>query len=69
MPAEVQAHDGSWIKAPFLVDTGADRTVFSLDILRALSLPAVVATDRLGGIGGVVTTSIVETRLRLTPEN
>ena len=69
MPAEVQARDGSWIKAPFLVDTGADRTVFSLDILRALGLPAVVATDRLGGIGGVVTTSIVETRLRLTREN
>src|SRR5688572_15020180 len=26
---EILACDGSWVKAPFLVDSGADRTVFS----------------------------------------
>lgn len=36
IPAEVQTQDGSWIKAPFLVDTEADRTVLSADILTAL---------------------------------
>ena len=28
---------GAWIHAPFLVDTGADRTVFSAPVLAALS--------------------------------
>lgn len=49
--AEIQARDGSWVKAPHLVDTGADRTVFSVDILRALHLQSVVAEEQLGGMG------------------
>ena len=68
MGAEIQAGDGSWVKAPFLVDTGADRTVFSGDILQALHLQP-VAEDRLGGMGAVVSIIIVETRIRLTHEN
>ena len=67
--AEIQAQDGSWVKAPHLVETGADRTVFSVDLLRALRLQSVVAEERLGGMGGVVNTIIVETRIRLTHEN
>jgi hypothetical protein len=51
LPAEVQTHDGSWIKVPFLVDTGADRTVMSADILAALRFPRALAADRIGGIG------------------
>ena len=35
---EVEAGDGSWVQVPFLVDTAADRTVFSADILAALHL-------------------------------
>jgi hypothetical protein len=27
---EISAADGSWIKCPFLVDTGADRTVLTM---------------------------------------
>jgi predicted aspartyl protease len=69
MLAEIQAGDGSWVKAPLLVDTGADRTVFSADILLALRLQPAVAEARLGGMGGVVSTIIVETRIRLTREN
>jgi hypothetical protein len=67
--AEIQAHDGSWVKAPLLLDTGADRTVFSTDILTALRLQPVVAETRLGGVGGVASAIIVETRIRLTHEN
>lgn len=69
MPAEIQANDGSWVKAPLLIDTGADRTVFSADILQVLCLQPVTSEDRLGGMGGVVNTIIVETRIRLTREN
>ena len=67
--AEIEARDGSWIKAPLLVDTGADRTVFSADILPPLRLQPVLAEERLGGMGGVVRANVVETRLRLTREN
>ena len=35
---EVLASSGLWISAPFLVDTGADQTVFSASILEDLSL-------------------------------
>jgi hypothetical protein len=35
---EVLAGDGSWARVPFLVDTGADRTVFSAAILALLRL-------------------------------
>jgi hypothetical protein len=67
--AEIQAADRSWVKAPLLVDTGADRTVFSVDILRALHFQSVVAEERLGGMGGIVRAVILETRVRLTREN
>lgn len=67
--AEIQASDGSWVKAPLLLDTGADRTVFSTDILQARRLQPVVAGNRLGGVGGVASALIVETRMRLTREN
>lgn len=39
---EMQAYDGSWGKAPFLLDTGADRTALSADILQALRFHPVV---------------------------
>ena len=67
--AEVRANDGSWIKAPFLLDTGADRTVFSADVFTALGLPLVGAAERIGGIGGVVESVVVETQICLTREN
>ncbi len=65
---EVLASDGSWIQAPFLVDTGADRTVFSAAILTALRLQPIVARDRLGGLGGMIDSVIVESQVRLTRE-
>jgi len=67
--AEIQASDGAWVKAPLLLDTGADRTVFSTDILQALRLQPIVAENRLGGVGGVAHAIIVATRMRLSREN
>ena len=67
--AEVLAGDGSWAKAPFLLDTGADRTVFSSDILTALHLPSLLTQDRLGGIRGEIASVNIETQIRLTREN
>jgi predicted aspartyl protease len=64
--AEVLANDNSWRKAPFLLDTGADRTVLSADVTTALGLPS-VETDRLvGGVGGVVPAVTIETQIRLS---
>jgi len=39
--AAILAHDNSWLKAPFLLDTGADRTVLSADVVAALRLPPI----------------------------
>jgi len=59
---------GAWIHAPFLVDTGADRTVFSAPLLAALALQPTLSPERLGGVGGIVTPVVVETHLRFRRE-
>lgn len=59
---------GAWIHAPFLVDTGADRTVLSATVLAALALQPTIATERLGGVGGIVTPVVVETPMRFRHE-
>jgi aspartyl protease len=66
---EIQTRDGSWVKAPILLDTGADRTVLSADILPALHFQPSVTESQLGGVGGVVHATVIETRMRLTREN
>ncbi len=68
--AEVQAPDGTWVKAPFLLDTGADQTVLSADRVQALNLrPGLVSDSRtLGGLGSDVRASVIETYLRLTQD-
>ena len=65
---EILASDGTWQRAEFLVDTGADRTVFSAAVLAALRLQPVVTQARLGGVGGVADSVVVETQVRLTRE-
>lgn len=66
IPGEVRTGDGAWVKVPFLLDTGADRTVLSADIVAALHLSPLPARDHLGGVGGIVTSILVETHIRLT---
>ena len=64
--AEILAHYNSWWKAPFLLDTGADRTVLSADILTALRLPPIKTDNRIGGVGGVAPAVTIETQIRLS---
>jgi len=59
---------GLWIHAPFLVDTGADRTVFSAPVLAALTLQPSIALERLSGVGGIVSSVVVETQIRFRRE-
>jgi hypothetical protein len=46
MRGEIQTREGSWIKAPLLLDTGADRTVLSADILQALHFQPIVTESQ-----------------------
>ena len=69
MRGEILAGSGAWRAAEFLIDTGADRTVFSANVLEALELEIAGAHESVAGIGGVVEVVIVATRIRLTREN
>ena len=60
---EILAGDGTWVQARCLVDIGADRTVFSADILEALHLPPLSSPDRLAGVGGVSPSVGVQTQI------
>src|SRR5260370_40180661 len=60
--AAVQKPSGSWQAVMFLLDAGADRTVFDqtfLTLLAALARPA-DATPELGGVGGKVDCIFIE---------
>ena len=61
--------DNEWRPFDLLVDTGADRTVISANVLYSLSLGISQPLDRIGGIGGIVGTVIVKTRIRLTRDD
>ena len=65
---EILGGSGSWIRAEFLVDTGADRTVFSAGVLRLLGLRSVATHERVSGVGGLAESVVVETQLRLARE-
>lgn len=64
--AHLRAHDGSWVQAVFLVDTGADCTVLAADVARLLGLPLAPSARSISGLGGAVETLEVHTTLRLT---
>jgi hypothetical protein len=63
---EVLAGDGVWTRALFLLDTGADCTVFSQSLLAILKLPEVQPQERIAGLGGDLESVAVETVIRLT---
>jgi len=65
---EILASNGLWLSTEFLVDTGADCTVISALTLEALRLSPVLAQSRLGGVGGVVESTVVETQIRFSRE-
>ena len=63
---ELLAGDGSWLKAPFLLDSGADRTVLCADLLASLALPSIPSVDQIAGVGGHAASVVVETQIRMT---
>ncbi len=66
---EILTTDGSWESAEFLVDTGADRTVFSAPILNKLGLQSIASHEYVSGLGGVAESVVVETQIRFTRED
>ena len=66
---EILAHNGSWEKSEFLVDTGADCTVFSAATLARLGLQPLVAQEGISGVGGMADAVTVATQIRLTRED
>lgn len=66
---EILTGSGSWESAEFLVDTGADRTVFSAPVLNKLGLQSIASHEQVSGLGGVVKSVVVETQIRLTREH
>jgi len=69
MRCEVLADDGQWRTAEFLVDTGADRTVFSKNVLEAVALSGSQPGGDIRGVGGIVPTIAVKTQICMTRED
>lgn len=69
--AKVQTSGGALIAEQFLVDTGADRTVFSAALLEQLALPVEPAPEdeRMLGIGGAAPYVIVDAAMELTRDD
>jgi hypothetical protein len=66
---EILAGHGSWERSEFLVDTGADRTVFSAATLAKLGLQPLVMQEGISGVGGLADAVSVATQIRLTHED
>ena len=65
---KVQTREALWLPTEFLIDTGADRTVFSAVTLQALHLPTAESRNDLEGVGGKADSVIVETSIALRIE-
>lgn len=63
---EVLAANNAWVDVPFLVDTGADATVFSADIRASLGLAPQQSTQGIGGVGGSASSEVLSAEIRLT---
>ena len=67
----VQLADGQWLEVSFLLDAGADRTVFSADFFSLLHSLEVTATAsaQLSGVGGAVDSITIETAIGFTRDD
>ena len=63
---EILTATGAWQQAEFLVDTGADRTVFSAATALKLGLESSDPRERISGLGGAANCVLVETQIQLT---
>jgi predicted aspartyl protease len=69
MRAEVLSRNGQWKAAELLVDTGADRSVLSANIIEAFNLETSEPQTRIGGVGGLVESVTVTIQIRLTRDD
>jgi hypothetical protein len=62
---------GQFIAERFLIDTGADRTVLSGDLLQDLRLSAISpsSSGTLMGVGGITTFALISTAIELTRDD
>jgi aspartyl protease len=60
--ARVGSADGSLLEEEFLIDSGADRTVLSAELLTSLGLSA-ASGGALAGVGGLQNSVVVQTWL------
>ncbi len=66
---EILSADNTWVEAYFLVDTGADRTVFNAAVLPDLSFSSLEKGVNLGGVGGLTDSVTISTKIRFYREN
>lgn len=57
--------NGTPVPVRFLIDSGADRTVFSAEVHGKLGLATMAPECQIGGVGGIVDSVLVEASLRL----
>ena len=69
--AFVQKPDGAWKSVTFLLDSGADRTVFEASLLPLLNSLVLPDSDppNLSGVGGKVGCLLLQTRLGFTRDD
>jgi predicted aspartyl protease len=67
--AEIQSGNGHWRALELLIDTGADRTVLSANVLESLNLPADAPQERLAGVGGPIESVVLNTQIRLSRDD
>jgi hypothetical protein len=69
--AKLRTGRGTAVTEQFLVDTGADRTVFTAALLQQLALPVqpAPADERLLGIGGAAAYVMVDSIIELTRDD
>jgi len=67
--AEILSGHDAWRAVELLVDTGADQTVLSANVLESLDLLSTVPDQQLGGLGGIVDVVTVATQIRLTRDD
>lgn len=71
MKGMVRLADGQWVEVTFLLDAGADRTVFSAWFLHLLTPLAVSESEQghLAGVGGPVSSITIETAIGFTRDD
>jgi hypothetical protein len=66
--AEIHAGQDRWHSLELIIDTGADRTLLSAAVATELQVATKPCLDRIGGVGGLIESVLVETVIRLTTD-